>query len=71
VRIRLSHPSRLGQLLAFLTFDATAVVRQISDAEIEVSFTGSLNTWAQRRELELRLRAWLAWNTDVIAAITG
>jgi hypothetical protein len=71
VQISLSHPSRLGQLLAFLSFDETAVVRQIGDAEIEVWFIGSLNTWAQQRELELRLRAWLAQNSDVVVAFTG
>lgn len=69
MRIRLSHPSRLRRLLAFLAFDATAVVTAVAEDEVEVSFLGSLNVWAQRRELELRLRAWLAANPDVIATI--
>ena len=69
VRITLSHPSRLPRLIAFLSFDVSAVVTQIGDAEIEVSFVNSHNIWAQRRELALRLEAWLAWNHDVVAEI--
>ena len=67
MRVRLSNPERIRRLLAFLAFDSNAIVTQIGDTEIEVSFLGSLNEWAQRRELELRLRAWLSAHPDVIA----
>jgi hypothetical protein len=29
-----------------------------------------VNTWAQQRETELRLRTWMAWNRDVITTRT-
>jgi hypothetical protein len=70
VRVRLSNPERIRRLLAFLAFDSNAIVSQIGDSEIEVSFLGSLNEWGQRRELELRLRTWLKANPDVIAVLT-
>ena len=69
MRVRLSNPARLRRLLAFLAFDPAIVVSQIGDSEIEVSFLGSLNEWAQRRELELRLRAWRKAHPDVIAVL--
>jgi hypothetical protein len=70
VRIKLSEPSRLRQLLIVLAFDPSAIVTQLNDAEIEVSFLGSLNTNAQQMETELRLRAWLAAHPDVIAVLS-
>jgi hypothetical protein len=69
VRVRLSNPGRLRRLLAFLALDPAIVVSQIGASEIEVSFLGSLNEWAQRRELELRLRAWRKAHPDVIAVL--
>ena len=70
MRISLSNPATLRRLLAFLTFDVTVVATPLSDREVEVSFLGSLNAWAQRRELELRLRAWLAAHPDVVAVVS-
>jgi hypothetical protein len=70
VRIKLSEPSRLRQLQIALAFDPSAIVTQLNDAEIEVSFLGSLNTNAQQMETELRLRAWLAAHPDVIAVLS-
>jgi hypothetical protein len=69
MRIKLSEPSMLRKLLLVLAFDPSAVVTQLSDDEIEVSFAGSLNTTAQVMETELRLRAWLAAHPDVIAVM--
>jgi len=69
VRIKLSEPSMLQKLLRVLAFDPTVIVTQLSEDEIEVSFAGSLNTSAQMMETELRLRAWLAANPDVIAVM--
>ena len=70
LRITLSNPAALARLLAFLSFDPTAVVTPIGEREIEVSFLGSLNEAAQRRELELRLRAWLDANPDLVAVVS-
>ena len=65
----MSEPSLRRKLLAFLAFDANAVVTAVGEDEIEISFLGSLNAGAQRMELELRLRAWLAAHPDASAVI--
>lgn len=69
MRVSVSDPARLRRLLAFLAFDPTAVVTPLGEDEVEVSFTGSLNSDAQRRELELRLRSWMAAYPDVIVIL--
>lgn len=69
MRIRLSDPTQLDRLLAFLEFDANVIVTQIADNEVEVSFLGSLNTTAQMMQSELRVRLWLTSNPDVIAIL--
>ncbi len=50
---------QLHSLVRFLTFDQNVLVTTLSESEIEVGFVGSLNTWAQQRETELRLRSWM------------
>ena len=70
MRIRLSDRRRVHQLVLFLSLDPNAVVNVLNEDELEVSFLGSLNIWAQQRETELRLRTWMAWNPDVIATLT-
>lgn len=70
MRISLSDADRQRRLVAFLVFDDNAIVRPIGDREVEVSFLGSLNAWAQRRELESRLRLWLAAHPDVVAVVS-
>lgn len=69
MRVRVSDPARRRRLLAFLAFDATAVVTPLNATEVEVSFTGSLNSYAQRRELELRLRAWMAAHPGAVVIL--
>jgi hypothetical protein len=69
MRVSVSDPARLRRLLAFLAFDATAVVTLVNANEVEVSFTGSLNSYAQRCELERRLRAWVAAHPDVVVTV--
>jgi hypothetical protein len=69
LRIKLSDPSQVDKLLAFLAFDANVIVTQTEHDEVEVSFLGSLNTTAQMMESELRLRLWLASHPDVIAVM--
>jgi hypothetical protein len=70
VRIKLSEAALLPRLRAFLAFDSNVVVSVLSEDEVEVSFLGSLSTWAQQMETELRLRAWMAAHPDVIAVIS-
>ena len=71
LRIKLSDPAQLDKLLAFLSFDANAVVTQVARDEVELSFLGSLNVTAQMMESELRLRLWLTSHPDVIAVLRG
>ena len=60
VRIRISSPELIDELLAFLRAEPSAVVEQVSDDEVEVSLLGSYREDAARMELYLRLRAWEA-----------
>jgi len=69
MRIKVSDRNQLGRLIQFLTLDPDALVTQVADDEIEVSFVGSLNIWAQQAETMLRVRAWLAANPDVVASV--
>lgn len=70
MRIRLSRPESLRRLQVFLSLDTEAIVTPLDDRELEISFLGSRNEWAQRKELELRLRSWLASHPDVVAVIS-
>ena len=70
MRVRLSDPDRLRQLVDYLAFDQTVVVTQLSDQEIEVAFIGSLSTTGQAMQTELRLRAWLSAHPDVIVTMS-
>ena len=70
VRIGLPNADWQRRLVAFLAVDERAIVTGVGDREIEVSFLGSLNTWAQQRELELRLRLWLSAHPDVVAVVS-
>jgi GrpB-like predicted nucleotidyltransferase (UPF0157 family) len=70
VRIKVADSAKLAKLIQFLTIDADAYVTQISADEIEVGFVGSLNAGAQQMETELRLRAWLRANPDVVATLS-
>jgi hypothetical protein len=70
MRIKLSDPAQLRSLVLFLTFDQNVLVTTLSDSEIEVGFVGSLNTWAQQRETELRLRAWMESHPDAVAVVS-
>jgi GrpB-like predicted nucleotidyltransferase (UPF0157 family) len=70
VRIKVADSGKLTKLIQFLTIDADAYVTQVAADEIEVGFVGSLNAGAQQMETELRLRAWLRANPDVVATLT-
>jgi hypothetical protein len=69
VRVKLANPAMLPRLMTYLAFDASVVVDQIADDEVELSFLGSLNADAQRMHTELRLRAWIAANPEAIAVL--
>jgi hypothetical protein len=71
MRVSVSDPARLPRLLAFLAFDPTAVITPLGEDEVEVSFTGSLNSHAQQRELERRLRAWMAAHPDAVVILNN
>jgi hypothetical protein len=70
VRIKLADSGKLPRLIQFLTLDEDVFVTQLSADEIEIGFVGSLNIWAQGMETELRLRAWLRANPDVVATLS-
>ena len=70
MRIRLSRPESLRRLQVFLALDTEAIVTPLDDRQLEISFLGSRNEWAQRKELELRLRSWLASHPDVVAVVS-
>jgi hypothetical protein len=70
VRIRLSRPESLRRLQVFLALDTEAIVTPLDERQLEISFLGSRNEWAQRKELELRLRSWLASHPDVVAVVS-
>ena len=58
MRIRVSAPELLDDLLAFLRSKPDAVVDRVSVDELEVSLLGSYNDDAMRMELYLRVRTW-------------
>ncbi len=60
MRLRLSDPSLIPELLDFLQSTPDVVVDVIGDDEIEVSLMGSYALDAMRMELYLRVRAWEA-----------
>lgn len=60
MRIRVSDPSLVPELLAYLHAGTDAVAEAVSTDEVEVSLVGSYGLDAMRMELYLRLRAWEA-----------
>ncbi len=69
MRVKVADPALIKRLRQYLAFDATVIVTQIADDEVEVSFLGSLNTNAQQMQTELRLRAWIAANPGAIVTV--
>jgi hypothetical protein len=60
MRIRVSDPSLVPELLDFLHTGTDVVAEAVSPDEVEVSLIGSYGLDAMRMELYLRLRAWEA-----------
>ena len=69
MRIRLSNPSLLPELVEFLRTRADAVVTPVDDDEVEVTLLGSYAQDAMRMELYLRLRAWEVAHGGAVAEI--
>jgi hypothetical protein len=60
MRLRLSDPHLVPDLLQFLELRLEVVVEQISENEVELSLIGSYNPEAERMTVDLLLRAWEA-----------
>ena len=60
MRLRVSNPALLPDLLEFLRSGVDVVAEEVGDDEVDVSLVGSYNSDALRMELELRVRAWEA-----------
>jgi hypothetical protein len=60
MRLRVSNPALIPDLLEFLRSRADLVAEEVSDDEVEVSLVGSFNADAMHMELYLRVRAWEA-----------
>lgn len=58
MRVHVSHPELLPELVAFLTLRSDTVVEQVAENELEVSLLGSRRHDTVSIELELRLRVW-------------
>jgi hypothetical protein len=67
MRIRLSDPALIPDLIEFLRARVDAVVTQTADDEVEVSLLGSYAHGLMRMELYLRVRAWEAGRRGVTA----
>jgi hypothetical protein len=60
MRLRLSDPSLVPDLIDYLESTPDVVVDVVGEGEIEVSLMGSYALDAMRMELYLRVRAWEA-----------
>jgi hypothetical protein len=60
MRVHVTDPAVLPDLLEFFRSRPDAVVTQIAEDELEVSLLGSLAQEAMRMELYLRIRLWEA-----------
>jgi hypothetical protein len=60
MRLRVSNPALIPDLLEFLRWRVDVVAEEVSDNEVDVSLVGSYNADAMNIELYLRVRAWEA-----------
>ena len=60
MRLRLSDPHLVPDLLQFLESRLEVVVERISKNEVELSLIGSYNREAERMTVDLLVRAWEA-----------
>ena len=64
MRLRLSNPDLVPELLQFLESRIDVVTKQVSDNEVELSLLGSYNEDAQHMTVDLLVRAWRASRDD-------
>lgn len=60
MRLRLSDPHLVPDLLQFLELRLEVVAERISENEVELRLIGSYNREAERMTVDLLLRAWEA-----------
>jgi hypothetical protein len=60
MRLRLSDPHLVPDLLQFLESRLEVVVERIGENEVELSLLGSYNPEAERMTVDLLVRAWEA-----------
>ena len=60
MRLRVSDPAFVPELLEFLQSRLDQVAERVNENEVEVSLLGSYADDAMRMELYLRVRAWEA-----------
>jgi hypothetical protein len=60
MRLRVSDPALVPELLEFLQSRLDVVAHQVTDNEVEISLLGSYAEDPLRMELYLRVRAWEA-----------
>lgn len=60
MRVRITDPAALDDLIDFLDSGIAATIDKVDDNELEVSLLGSYNADALRMQLYLRIRAWEA-----------
>jgi hypothetical protein len=60
MRLRLSDPHLVPDLLQFLESRLEVVVERIGENEVELSLLGSYNPGAERMTVDLLVRAWEA-----------
>ena len=64
MRLRLSNPNLVPELLEFLESQVDVVTKQVSDNEVELSLLGSYNEDAAQMTVDLLVRAWQASRDD-------
>jgi hypothetical protein len=69
MRVRVSDPALVPELLEFLQSSGDVVARRLGDDEVEVSLLGSYGLDAMRMELYLRIRAWEAARSSRRASV--
>jgi hypothetical protein len=64
MRLRLSNPDLVPELLEFLESRIDLVTKRVSENEVELSLLGSYNEDAAQMTVDLLVRAWQASRDD-------
>jgi hypothetical protein len=70
MRITISDPELVPDLLAFLDQQLEIVAARLGETEVEVSLIGSHRIDAMRMELDLQLALWRAKHPGVAARVS-